>query len=49
MEVILPDGSPLPTPMAYFYDMATRSGSFTLTTSDEALIGLVDLKVVAYY
>ena len=49
MEVTLPDGSPLPSPMTFNYDVASRSGSFTLTTADEALIGLVDLRVVAYY
>ena len=49
MEITMADGSALPTTFTFSYDSNTRSGSLTVETLDESLVGVIELKAVAWY
>ncbi len=49
MEIVMPDDSEMPEPFEFTYDVNTRSGSLTVETLNEGLIGFMELKAVAWY
>lgn len=49
MAVVARNGSALKSQFAYSYDQSTRSGSFTLDAKNESLVGIQNLKVIAWY
>ena len=49
MEIVMPDDSKMPEPFEFTYDIKTRSGTLTVETLNENLIGFRELKAVAWY